>query len=194
MRQRSNLIDVLVGHHDPSIRWKTIVNVLGDDPQSKRATALQEEIRNSPRVHKLLDGCREYDRPGSRSAIYDKWQGAHWVLATLADIGFLPRDKSLEPLRDQILDHWLQDFYYREFESGTKENCYKRNAVPVMLGRHRRCAAQQGKPRNSYATLKRLRSRTARMRFRSPCVAGISERFSSIRGLRIICCASILTC
>jgi hypothetical protein len=37
---------------------------------------------------------------------YRKWDGAHWVLATLADIGYPPGDPSLVPLRDQVLA-WL---------------------------------------------------------------------------------------
>jgi hypothetical protein len=39
--------------------------------------------------------------------VYAKWQGAHWVLAALADIGHPPGDPSLLPLRDRVLSAWL---------------------------------------------------------------------------------------
>lgn len=34
---------------------------------------------------------------------YTKWQGGHWVLAALADLGYPAGDKDLFPLRDQLL-------------------------------------------------------------------------------------------
>jgi hypothetical protein len=76
--------------------------------------------------------------------VYAKWQGAHWTLATLADLGYPPGDKSLSPIRDQVLDHWLSDSFYEEFEAATKVEAYQKPGVPVMRGRYRRCASQQG--------------------------------------------------
>ena len=142
--KRDALIHALLDHPDPSIRWKTIVEVLGDDPQSKRVRALQEEIRSGPRVRTLLAHRQADGRLARGRSVYDKGQGAHWILATLADIGYPRGDQSLEPIRDQILDHWLQDFFYQEFEAGTKAHAYKKEGVPVMNGRRRRCASQQG--------------------------------------------------
>jgi hypothetical protein len=37
---------------------------------------------------------------------YAKWFGAHWVLVTLAELGYPSGEHSLTPLRDQVLD-WL---------------------------------------------------------------------------------------
>ena len=34
--------------------------------------------------------------------------------------------------------------FYDEFEVDAKADVYKRRGVPVMQGRHRRCASQQG--------------------------------------------------
>jgi len=39
---------------------------------------------------------------------YTKWTGAHWVLVALADLGYPPGDRSLVPLREQVLE-WLFD-------------------------------------------------------------------------------------
>src|SRR2546422_127143 len=56
---------------------------------------------------------------------YSKWQGAHWVLATLADIGYPRADRSLFAMRDQVLDRWLADTYYHEFDAKTEAEAYR---------------------------------------------------------------------
>ena len=78
-----------------------------------------------------------------RGNVYAKWQGAHWIMATLADIGYPTKDESLFPIRDQLQDLWLGDRFYREFAVETRARAYSREGVPVMQGRHRRCASQQ---------------------------------------------------
>jgi hypothetical protein len=47
-------------------------------------------------------------------------------------------------VRDQILDCWLNPVFYEEFEVERKADAYKRDGVPIMQGRYRRCASQQG--------------------------------------------------
>lgn len=37
---------------------------------------------------------------------YSKWYGAHWILVTLADLGYPPGDQGLVPLREQVYG-WL---------------------------------------------------------------------------------------
>jgi hypothetical protein len=66
---------------------------------------------------------------------------AHWVLATLADLGYPPGDKTLLPLRDQLLGAWLSPEYFAEFECASKAVAYGQGGVPRMLGRYRRCVA-----------------------------------------------------
>jgi hypothetical protein len=80
---------------------------------------------------------------GSRS-VYDKWQGAHWVLMTLADIGYPRGDRTLSPMADEVLKMWLAPRYFREFVATRKEEVYAHDAIPVMEGRHRTCTSQQG--------------------------------------------------
>jgi hypothetical protein len=105
---------------------------------------VQEEVRTSPRVKALLAHRDERGRIACKKGVYAKWQGAHWVLATLSDIGYPARDKSLLGARDQVLDEWLAPHFYEEFTAERKEDAYKREGVPIMQGRHRRCASQQG--------------------------------------------------
>lgn len=107
---------------EPAIIWKTRTSVLGEssDPD------LQEEVKRSPRVRQLLSSI-----PSTN--VYSKWHGSHWVLATLADLGYPSGAPELFPHRDHIFDTWLKPDYFVESEG-----------VTVMNGRHRRHASQQG--------------------------------------------------
>ena len=105
---------------------------------------LAKAIRACPRVKALL-GAREPD--GSLCPVrhvYKKWYGAHWALVDLAELGYPRGDRSLFPIRDQVLDVWLAP-HYRETAVCTEASQVRwRRAVPVMEGRARRCASQQG--------------------------------------------------
>src|SRR5947199_4892358 len=81
-----------------------LVHVFGDDSRSKRIRDLGRQIRPSPRVRALLAHRDSRGRLRPVGNPYSKWQGAHWVLATLADIGYPRADRSLFALRDQVLD------------------------------------------------------------------------------------------
>lgn len=135
------IIERLLASEEPSIRWKVRVGVLGESPASPAIRRLREQIRTSRRVQTLLS---RRDRDGRIGVnVYAKWYGAHWIMATLADIGYPQGDRSLLPLRDQLMDWWLGSRYYEEFEAESKARSYRRPGVPVMQGRHRRCASQQ---------------------------------------------------
>lgn len=140
------IIDKLLNSNEPSIRYKIRVNVLNEDPASNGIKTLQEEIRHSARVKKLLANRDKSGQIVSARNIYDKWQGAHWILATLADIGYPSNDESLLLVGNKILDFWLADSFYKEYEAKSKSDVYnKKNiGVPIMEGRYRRCASQQG--------------------------------------------------
>lgn len=134
------IVDTLLTSAEPSIRWKVRTRVLDEAPDDPGVIALRDEIRSGERVQRLLAPCLSAVRPGT----YAKWQGAHWVLAALADLGYPPGDAALQPLREQLLDAWLDESYFVEFEAFTKSAAYRRQGVPVMHGRYRRCASQQG--------------------------------------------------
>jgi len=136
--KRGALVDALLKHDDPSVRWRVLVRVLGEDRKSKKVKAVQEQVRRSPRVRALRGSLH------LAKGVYTKWQGAHWILTALADIGYPAGDSSLIPIRNQILDCWLRESFYQEFEARTKADAYKKDGVPIMQGRYRRCASQQG--------------------------------------------------
>jgi hypothetical protein len=149
---RRNTIDALLRSDEPSIRWKVLVGVAGEDPDSAKIKKLREQIRTSPRVTTLLGGR---DRHFTREAnVYAKYRGAHWTLAALADIGYPPGDEALLPMCRQVLGHWLADFFYQEFESKSAVPKHRfREGVPNIRGRYRRCVSQQG---NALYSLTRL--------------------------------------
>ena len=93
-------IEHLLHAGDPSTRYRLWLAGIG------RRRASRKEIQASARVATLLS---ERDRTGRiPQHPYTKWTGAHWVLATLADLGYPPGDRKLLPLRDQVLE-WLLD-------------------------------------------------------------------------------------
>jgi hypothetical protein len=139
----TTLVDELHASDEPSIRWKLRVHVLGEDPASASLRELQAEVRESPRVRRLLErhvGAAAAHAPSA----YAKWQGAHWVLHALADLGHPAGDPALEPLRDRVVNAWLDPMFYVEVEVATKADAYKVRAMPRMNGRYRAHGSQQG--------------------------------------------------
>src|SRR5208283_3078982 len=114
-RNRNSTTDALLRSDEPSIRWKVMTGVLGEDPLSHKSKDLQEEIRKSPRAKALIAGRDQ--RAVREKYVYASWRGAHWSLAMLAEIGYPPGDSALLPMRDQVLDYWLDNSFYMEFES-----------------------------------------------------------------------------
>jgi len=116
-----SIIGALLDSDDAVVRFNLTKKVLDRDPDP-------EMVRMSPRAGALLsertaDGEIPYHP-------YAKWYGAHWVLVTLAEMGYPPGDKGLIPLREQVYD-WL-------FGEGHQRN------IRVIAGRVRRCASQEG--------------------------------------------------
>jgi hypothetical protein len=138
------LIEALLASPEPSLRWKVRTRVLGEAADAKAIVALRKEIKRSPRVARLLAGRDAGGRLVTKGGVYAKWQGAHWVLAALADLGYPPGDPELHPLRGQVLDTWLKSLYYTEFVASSSQSSYRRQGVPIVDGRFRRCGSQQG--------------------------------------------------
>jgi hypothetical protein len=91
--------------------------------------AVREEIRGSGLAPALL-AQRGWDGSAPRHP-YQKWAGAHWVLAALADNFYPPGDPSLAPLREQEYEWLLSPAHLKK-------------ALRIIDGRARRCASQEG--------------------------------------------------
>ncbi|MFZ5354103.1 MAG: hypothetical protein ACOZCL_15470 [Bacillota bacterium] len=139
----SELIDRLLKSEEPSIRYRVLVKVLKENPNSAKIKELQEEIRTSKRVQTLLHPRTADGRLEPANHVYHKWHGAHWVLAQLAELGYPEGDASLHPIRDQLYEHWLSPKMLRMVECSA-DKAHKVDGVPVIDGKPRRCASQQG--------------------------------------------------
>jgi hypothetical protein len=138
------ILHSLLASPEPSIRFKVRTGVLGEPEDSPSIQSLRLEIKASPRVRTLL---AERDPLGRIEPVlkpYNKWYGAHWVFATLADIGYPTLDPELFPIRDQVLNFWLQPEGIREHRMDNALPARRGSGVPILQGRARRCASQQG--------------------------------------------------
>lgn len=147
------LVNALLKSREPAIRWKTRVHVLEEERDSRSVRRLEREIAHSARVRALLSFRDELGRPSNAREVYRKWQGVHWILASLADLGYPEGDETLHPIRDRAMEFWLAPTYFREFEAKTEAAAYRGKGVPIMRGRYRRCASQQGNALLSVLTL-----------------------------------------
>jgi hypothetical protein len=138
------IFEKLLSSTEPSIVYKTRVNVLGENHDSTEIEKLQHKIVESKRVRKLLSRTDASGKLKPVNSPYKKWYGAHWVLARLADIGYPEAQKELLPLRDQIYEAFLAQKYLKDFKCESKSAAYSKKGVPVINGRARRCASQQG--------------------------------------------------
>lgn len=105
------LLKRILQSDEPALAYKLRAQVLGENPRSKAMRALRMQIAESPRVRALLS------ERNARGEIprhpYSKWSGAHWVLVMLAELEYPPGDKTLYPLRDQMLGYLFSRDYER---------------------------------------------------------------------------------
>ncbi len=142
----SQLIEQL--NAEPALAWKVAVGVLGRDPDSPEARRAQREVRDAPLVRLLLtdvdkapwsvgDAGNFKHFPGDRIPgreircfPYSKWCGSHWILSSLADLGYPAGDESLRPMMGETFDCWLSETH--------------KKSIRQIDGRTRRCASQEG--------------------------------------------------
>jgi hypothetical protein len=169
-RNRRELVGRLLSASDPSIRWRTRVRVLGEGRSDRSVRRLEEQIRKSRTVRRLLAHRAARFREGAARSLYHYWQGLHWALASLADIGYPPEDATLHPILDRALTFWTQPRYQRLVEEDGTGDRNATQGVRVIAGRPRRCASVQG---NALLYATRLGGRDDRVRL----LAGMIERW-----------------
>src|SRR5512142_761560 len=91
---------------------------------------LRSAIGRSPIACQLLRGLN-----GERFNPYRKWQGPHWTLYSLAEIGFPAGDGRLLPLRQRVMD-WMFASAFLKPPSTL--------FFPDQPRRPRRCASMEG--------------------------------------------------
>jgi|SRR5215218_2894592 len=110
-------VDHLLASAEPAVRLLTLTEVLGERPGRKEQAALVD----SPLVRTL---ARDY---GGHP--YAKWEGAHWRLNALTELGVPARHEGAQRTADQALD-WLDTPAHRKQR--------------VIAGLVRRCASMEG--------------------------------------------------
>lgn len=98
---RPTLTDSLCAHENPVIAYRARRLLANESEQSPAMRRLRRSIRASEMAQRLLMGLRM-----ERFNAYRKWQGPHWTLYSLAEIGFPVADPALLPLRQRVLD-WM---------------------------------------------------------------------------------------
>lgn len=142
-RRTRALVDRLKASPDPSIRWRTHTRVHLRPTPDRYVRNLEAEIGRSSRVRRLLNQARVPHRRGTHGGIYRYWQGIHWALAALADIGYPAGRVELAPVLDRALEMWTGP-RFEETVPESPQGVAGGRGVPLIQGRFRRCASQQG--------------------------------------------------
>jgi hypothetical protein len=124
MTTSSPVLDWLLEPDEPSVRYGALVDLMHEPKDSPRARRARGAIRRSERARALLADQREDGGFGSQT--YNKHRGSHWRLVRLADLDYPPRDGAVKRAVDHALP-WLLS-----------------HDPPIINGRARRCASQQG--------------------------------------------------
>ena len=121
-------IRFLLSSPDPSVRLFTLTDVVGRSTRAAEVRALRRAIPSSLRVRALLAGQRADGGFGVHP--YKKWDGAHWRLISLLELGLPRRHPQARRAADQVLA-WLHGPSHR-------------GGIVTIRGRVRRCASQEG--------------------------------------------------
>lgn len=124
------LIDLLCGHEDPVVAYRARRLLAGESERSRALGRLRREIGSSEMAKRLLLALN-----GERFNPYRKWQGPHWTLYSLAEIGFPAGDKRLLPLRRRVMDWMLAPAFLKPPSTVF---------FPDQPRRPRRCASMEG--------------------------------------------------
>jgi hypothetical protein len=114
--------DWLLEADNPSVRYFTLVDLLGESPDDKKALAAKKEILKTGAVPAIL-AARENGLWGDPARYYtDKYKGTSWQLIILAELGVTNENNELKAACEFILKH-AQDreshgFAYRGGASG----------------------------------------------------------------------------
>lgn len=139
----------LLNSTEPAVRYFTLTELLEATSHSHEAAAALNQILDGPRVQALIAGQHIGTRkspdslglhPGGFGVHpYKKWDGAHWRLVSLVELGLPAHEPRAVKAADQVLTWLTSDFH--------------RSKIKAIDGRVRRCASQEG---NALAVCSRL--------------------------------------
>jgi hypothetical protein len=124
------LVDSLCSHESPVVAYRARRLLAGESEQSPAMRRLRRAVGASNIAQRLLMGLRM-----ERFNPYRKWQGPHWTLYSLAEIGFPAGDEALLPLRQRVLDWMFEPAFLKPPSTAI---------YPDQPERPRRCASMEG--------------------------------------------------
>ena len=124
------LIDSLCAHENPVVAWRARRLLAGEAEETPALRRLRSAIGTSPMACRLLKGLQ-----GERFNPYRKWQGPHWTLYSLAEIGYPAGDKRLWPLRERVMRWMFAPAFLKPPSTAI---------FPDQPERPRRCASMEG--------------------------------------------------
>ena len=140
MQRDDPAIQWLLNSNDPSVRYFTLIDLLDKSNRSREVKAARDQILDGPRVQALLAG-QHIGRQKSPESYgvhpggfgvhpYKKWDGAHWRLVSLIELGIPQGTGPAVAAADQVLQ-WLAGESHR-------------SQIKAIDGRVRRCGSQEG--------------------------------------------------
>jgi hypothetical protein len=140
MKRDDPAIHWLLHSTDPSVRYLTLTELLEATSHSHEAAAALNQILDGPRVKALIAGQHAGPQKSKDSFAvhpggygthpYKKWDGAHWRLVSLVELGIPAHEPRAVAAADQVLQ-WLTSGFHR-------------SKIKTIDGRTRRCASQEG--------------------------------------------------
>ncbi len=121
---------LLLNSNEPAIRLKTYLYLLDYDYDTSEVKKLIVNLKKESPIISSLFSYLPKDETSETFHVYTKWQGVHWILAQLADIGYPPGDKDLIPSITREMSWLLSDKHWK--------------SKPLINGRRRFCASQEG--------------------------------------------------
>lgn len=136
-RLRADPLPWLLEVENPSVRYFTLIDILGLDPQNKQAVASKKAIINRGVVPKILAKQKQGGYWEKREDFYirTKYKGTVWQLIILAELGADGSDERLKKTCEFVLD-MSQDrqsggfCYLGNFEQGGIHRC----VIPCLTG------------------------------------------------------------
>jgi len=124
------LADSLCAHKNPVVSCRARRLLAGESESSRALCKLRRAIGSSEMAKRLLLALK-----GERFNPYRKWQGPHWTLYSLAEIGFPAGDERLLPLRQRVMNWMFAPAFLKPPSTVF---------FPDQPRRPRRCASMEG--------------------------------------------------
>ena len=120
-----NIIERLLESREPAVKLKTNLRLLDYDYDSSTVIKITKNIKKDSPLLSSLFSFLPKDKKSYEFHAYNKWHGIHWILASLADIGYPLSDGDLIPSRNIELDWLLSDEHWsrRKTIAGRKRFC-----------------------------------------------------------------------